>query len=219
MKRRDKFSRTLRSNPRKTDSHPSAQNAKAQIRRNVLQEIGPGTASVFDAFCGAGQMYRAVWKEAARYIGCDRKWYRDERMMFVADSRRVMRAIDLSPFSVFDFDAYGAPWEWALILAARRRVQPEERIGLVLTEGSGLKVKLGTLPIALSIASGMKMHLVGGSAAFDQIVNRAVEGIARRMHCRIVKRWEAKGKVGSSMRYIGLVLEGEGSRTAQDIRA
>ncbi|HVH77139.1 MAG TPA: hypothetical protein VM755_19655 [Stellaceae bacterium] len=47
-----------------------------------------------------------------------------------------MRAIDLAPFNLFDFDAWGSPWEHVAILCARRPVQPGERIGLVLTDGS-----------------------------------------------------------------------------------
>ena len=65
-------------------------------------------------------MWREVWHEAAAYVGCDLKWYRDERLAYVADNRRVLRAIDLKPFNVFDFDAWGAPWEQVLILIARR---------------------------------------------------------------------------------------------------
>jgi hypothetical protein len=42
--------------------------------------------------------------------------------MFCADNTRVLRAIDLSRFSIFDFDAYGSPWVQAVILADRRRV-------------------------------------------------------------------------------------------------
>jgi hypothetical protein len=31
------------------------------------------------------------------------------------------------------------------------------------------------------------------------------------MRCRIVKRWQARTRTGSAMRYIGLVLEGAGT--------
>ena len=97
-------------------------------------------------------MWREVWHAAAGYVGCDLKWYRDERLAYVADNRRVLRAIDLAPFNVFDFDAWGAPWEQVLILIARRPLLPGERIGLVLTEGSAFNLKLNGISGGLARA-------------------------------------------------------------------
>ena len=88
---------------------------------------------MFDAFAGEGVLFRQVWHRAVSYVGCDLKWYRDERLMFVADNHRVMRAIDLSAFNVFDIDSWGSPWDQVLILAARRPLAAGERLGLVLT--------------------------------------------------------------------------------------
>lgn len=121
---------------KKTDNNPQAFRAKVAIRRNVLAAIG-ADAAVFDAFAGGGEMYSAVWKDAKFYTGCDQKPQRDGRLMFCADNRRVMRAIDLAPFNCFDFDSYGSPWVQAIILADRRRVTAGELVGLVLTEGAG----------------------------------------------------------------------------------
>jgi hypothetical protein len=36
------------------------------------------------------------------------------------------------------------------------------------------------------------------------------------MNCRLVKRWEARGKTGAQMRYIGLVLEGKKNGPASE---
>jgi hypothetical protein len=38
------------------------------------------------------------------------------------------------------------------------------------------------------------------------------------MNCTIEKRWQAEGKTGSAMRYIGLVLKGNGKPDQQRIR-
>src|SRR5262252_2796473 len=97
----------------KTNTAPIARAAKIEIRRNLLAAIKP--ARVFDAFAGAGELHDAVWCEAAEYVGCDEKWFRDHRLMYVADNRRVLRAVDLTAFNIFDLDAYGSPWEQALI--------------------------------------------------------------------------------------------------------
>jgi len=63
-----------------------------------------------------------------------------------------MRALPLQEFSIFDFDAYGSPWEHAIILCARRRVQPGERLGLVLT----LKLRFGAFDDALATLVGFQ---------------------------------------------------------------
>ncbi len=207
----------------KVDSAEGSRGAKRKIRQNVLDEIGAKNGRVFDAFAGAGFMYRDVWKQAAEYTGCDLKYFRDQRLAFVSDNVRVMRAIDLTRFNIFDLDAYGSPWQQALILAARRPVASKERIGLVLTEGSVMMQRLGGMPFALGEvadfapeaagkpvrdASGYHGRLAGAARAQDKVLNRAIAGLAKKMACTVVKRWQAKGKKGTSMRYVGLVLSG-----------
>jgi hypothetical protein len=48
------------------------------IRRNVLGAVGRDKG-VFDAFAGSGEMFSAVWKDAAHNTGCDQKPQRDGR--------------------------------------------------------------------------------------------------------------------------------------------
>lgn len=194
--------------PGKTDNNPQAFRAKVAIRHNVLAAIG-ADASVFDAFAGAGEMYSAVWKDAAHYTGCDQKPQRDGRLMFCADNRRVMRAIDLAPFSVFDLDSYGSPWVQAIILADRRRVAAGELVGLVLTEGAGFAYKSNIVPEAIALLTGLRTGIVGLSKKQDAVIDKAIAGLARRMNCEVVKRWQAEGRTGASMRYIGLVMRGQ----------
>lgn len=193
----------------KTNNAPAAHKAKVQIRRNVMDAIG--IVRVFDAFAGDGGMWRAVWSEARHYVGCDLEWYRDARLAYVADNRRVLRAIDLGEFNTFDLDAYGSPWEQALILADRRPVAAGEKIGLLLTEGSGLKLKMGGFPGALRMLAGIRAGAVGGGtgASRAELNDRAIAGLAKRMNCNVLNRWEAHGKTGTHMAYIGLVFEGK----------
>jgi hypothetical protein len=202
-----RFSASLKSS-RKTNNHAAARPAKAEIRQNVLDAVGADTAAVFDAFAGEGVLYREVWSKAGSYLGCDLTWYRDARLCYVADSRRVMRAIDLAPFNVFDFDAWGSPWEHVAILCARRPAAPGEQLGIVITEGSGLKLKMGGLPHALAYLAGLNPDLPGMSRSIDLVIERAITETARRLRCRIVRRWQAKGRTGAAMLYVGLVLEG-----------
>jgi hypothetical protein len=118
-----------------------------------------------------------------------------------------MRAIDLSGFNVFDFDAWGSPWSHAIVLAARRKVESGELLGVVLTEGSGLKIKMGGLPLALALLAGVKPTMPRALRAADWFVERAIAELARRMRCKVLKWWQARGKTGARMLYIGLVLQ------------
>lgn len=201
-----------------TDNNPHALKAKIDLRQRVLAAIGE-PAGVFDAFAGSGQMYSAVWSKAQRYVGCDLKWIRDGRKMFAADNRRVMRAIDLAPFNIFDLDSYGAPWPQAIIVADRRRVAPGELFGLVLTEGTGLAYKANIVPDAIRVLTGLKPGVVGLHRKQDNVIDRAIAGLALRMRCTVIKRWQAEGKTGVSMRYIALVLRGNGHDAHHSIDA
>ena len=200
------------------DNNPQALNAKITIRRNVLAAIG-ANAAVFDAFAGTGRMYAEVWKDAGYYTGCDVKPQADSRLMFCADNRRVMRAIDLQRFAIFDLDAYGSPWEQAIIIADRRPVAPGELLGLVLTEGQALSFRYGEIPYAMAPLVGIKPGkgtVVGLSRQSDRLIELALNGLMKRMRCGIEKRWEARVPARTGvipMRYIGLVLRG-----ARDLR-
>jgi hypothetical protein len=193
----------------KTDNNPQAFRAKVAIRKSVLDTVG-SAAAVFDAFAGSGEMYSAIWKDANAYTGCYQKPQRDGRLMFCADNRRVMRAIDLSKFNVFDLDSYGSPLVQAIIIADRRRVAPGELFGLVLTEGAGFAYKSNIMPEAIAILTGLRTGIVGLSKKQDAVIDKAIAGLACRMNCTIDKRWQAEGKTGAAMRYIGLVLKGKG---------
>lgn len=190
----------------KKNNHPLKRADKRSLRRAVMAALG--AVQVFDAFAGSGRMHRDVYREAAFYVGCDLRWYFDERLAFVADNRRVLRAIDLDAFNLFDLDAYGSPWEQALIIAARRRVAPGERIGICLTDGSMTKLKMGQLPNAMREIAHLHGDPSGLARVHGEILDRAIDGLAKRMRCTIEARWDAQGKTASRVRYVGLVLCG-----------
>lgn len=204
----NRFSRTLQASQRKIDNHPKSRAAKIELRYAVIAAIGRHNAAVFDAFAGAGGMYRAVWRKAKSYVGCDTRWFQDERLAYVADNRRVLRAIDLAPFNIFDLDAYGSPWDAAAIIAHRRTLAPGERLGLMLTEGSGLNLKLSGMPGALAMMAGIDGPVAGAFRNQGELIDMAINGFCRRIKARVAKRWQAEGHTGASVRYIGLLLEG-----------
>jgi len=196
----------------KRDNSKAAGTAKIKIRENVMAAIGAEAASVFDAFAGEGEMYRAVWHQAKAYVGCDRDaWYPDDpRMAFAkADNRRVLRAVDLRDYNIFDLDSHGSPWEQLYLIAARRPVEAGETLGLVLTEGLGLKMNMGGLGKAMAKLAKVKTHLPGMGAARNDLIERALLEVCRMMRVKITKRWQATLNKGSRVTYIGLVLTGD----------
>jgi hypothetical protein len=196
-------------NIKQSDNHPVAAKAKAEIRQRVLESIGAEQASVFDAFAGEGVMYQKVWRQAGAYIGCDEtRFCLDERVAYVGKNQRVMRNLDLGAFNIFDFDAYGSPWEQVYLMIKRRQVAPGERIGMVLTEGQGMKMDMGGMSLALSLVAGVRQYMPGMGAAQQQIIDRAIQRTAAAMNASIEKRWEAISKHSSTIRYIGVVMQG-----------
>lgn len=198
---------SLKASGKKTNNHPKSAAMKIALRRHLLDSIP--AARVFDAFAGSGKMYREVWREAAAYVGCDLKWYRDERSVFVCKCERVMRAIDLADYNVFDLDAYGSPWLQVQILAARRRLAPGERIGLSLTDGAGLKLKLGQCPKALAALCHLTHDKTPGiNRAHGVLIDKAIDEVCRIMNARVVARWDHHRPGKSEMRYLAVVIEG-----------
>ncbi|MEN6533978.1 MAG: hypothetical protein ABFD89_09975 [Bryobacteraceae bacterium] len=196
----------------KTDNNPEAFAAKVGIRENVLQLVKP--SRVFDAFCGTGKMYREVWAKADAYVGCDsREWLFSDPPRFMADNHDVMRSIDLQQFNIFDFDSYGSPWDQVLILAARRRWRKGEIGGLILTDGSSLKTRMGGLPFSLATLAGLdsasKSPSTHGNIAISKL---ALAGFLRRSNLEITHAWEADGATSSKMVYSGIVFQSKGSK-------
>jgi hypothetical protein len=195
----------------KVDNASRGKSAKIAIRQTVADAIG-GPVHVFEAFAGTGELYRAVWqRRAASYAGCDLRYFRDGRRVFVADNRRVLRAIDLAAFNVFDLDAYGSPWEQAMIITARRTLKPGERIGIVVTEGNGLNYKNGIIPHAVNELIGLRHAMTPGRALNRrraEVQERIWQALAVRLGATLERLWRAQGVSGQSVAYMGAVLRG-----------
>ncbi len=190
-----------------------ALNAKIAMRRSVLEHVAP--AHVFDAFCGPdGEMWREVWRDAAGYVGCDEVYVPfDPRHRFVGDNRRIMRAIDLQAFNVFDLDAFGDPWEQLTILGARRRWSAAERGALLLT-WNDVHTRIGGASHALAQAAGLKDRKSRGSDAEQVITPMAVRRFLRTSRVKPLRFWKAYGissEGGSThMSYWAIVFDGIG---------
>lgn len=197
----------------KTDNARGARDAKIDLRLRLLHWVKP--ASVFDAFCGEGNMWREAWHSAERYVGCDQRAFHawEKHRRYVADNRLVLRCLDLHEFNVFDFDAYGAPWDLMLILATRRQWKPGELGGVALTDGSNQKLRYGELSRAMAQLSGIaRTGLPRSEANLDAIQRAMLQAWAKRSNVELLKLWEARGKGsgtgGAKMRYSAVVFRG-----------
>lgn len=125
-----------------------------------------------------------------------------------------MRCIDLQRFNVFDFDAYGCPWEQMLLLLHHRQWGEAEVGGVVLTDGSSLKLRWGSMSTAAAtLLGGSRDDLPrsdGGTDGLQRILLKRWCNLAKvkPRHC-----WRAEGRGsgagGARMAYTALVFEGQ----------
>lgn len=198
----------------KTDNANAAYGAKLELRRNVLGLVKP--ASVLECFCGHGKMWRGVWTQADRYVGCDEQQIEpQDPPRFWCDNLTLLRSLDLGQFNVFDFDAYGSPWSQMVVLAARRKWAAGERGAVVLTDGGNMNSRYGCRCAGLQdllgeSGSGERTGVAGALLASS----RALQVWVERTRVRVLKRWRAQGngsgRGGQIMVYTALVFKGLG---------
>jgi len=183
----------------KTHNGALALSAKVDLRRKVLAAVDG--ARVFDAYCGPeGEMWRAVWKDAQSYVGCDQAWKQDDpRRRFVGDTTTIMRAIDLSQFNVFDVDAFGSPWAVLRILAARRTWAPGELGAIVTTDGATMMTKFGRMPndVAAILESKPRTGHRGQDSA-DRVHDQAMRAWLAQNKLVPAHVWRAQGYSGET---------------------
>lgn len=167
---------------------------KVELRREVLREIQP--ARVLDVYCGpVGEMFARVWSSAESYAGIDREWRtEDARRRYVGDNVRILRALDLAAYNVFDLDAFGSPWEPMVILAARRRWARGERGAVVLTDASSQKGRFGGTVRGIADLLGLPLSgLAPGESGAQVLGNMALVAWAERSRVRPIKRLRFEG--------------------------
>lgn len=188
-------SELARRGPSNKENHPSAKLAKIELRRSVLDAIGAEKCRVLDCFAGSGNMWKAVWVDAAGHVGCDQRWLpKSEHRAFVCDNRRLLRCLDLSDWNVFDLDARGSPWEQAVILAARRKLSAGEAVGLVLTDGTMMQAKLGKVERNLARLAGVSPDLAGAHRQWERLTRAALYSLARQMGGEVSRLWVAEDR-------------------------
>lgn len=184
-------------------------NAKTQAKRDIreftLHNIR--SAHVLEVYCGGGEMYRDIWREADSYTGVDNKKYFDERHTICGDAEKVVSAIDLGSFNVFDIDAYGSPYEVLDIITNRIRASEHKKIGFVITDGIEMDLKLGRICKGLRLLTGINMHIVKRAHVIhDDLISSVIARVSERLQMKVDAVKIARGKTGASMRYYAFLL-------------
>lgn len=205
-KRGNRFGHIMR-RAKKIENFDQGTPRKIKVRQLALDWIGAENAHVLDCFAGDGTMYRGVWHAAAAYCGIDMKYFPDERLAYVGDNIRILRAIDLNPWNVFDLDAYGSPWDQGAIIAARRTWTTGEKIVMTLTEGTSMKVRMGSLPNALAAMAGVQTKIRTNGQLSDDLLHRAIYRLADRCHCEVEAIHRMTGRGSSRIFYYAVLMQ------------
>ncbi len=203
-----KWAASMAAKRKAVNNHPAALPAKTDLRRKVIDTIGE-EASVLDLFAGSGVIFRSVWVGARKYAGCDLEWHpNQDRLAYSCDNVRLLRHLDLGQFNIFDLDAYGSPWEQATIIAARRKCMPGEKVGVVLTDGSAMRARLGRVEGCLAAMAGMAVGAAGAHRDWISVTGRAVRNMADRMGADVENFWCADGGAKRTMLYSAAIFAG-----------
>lgn len=174
---------------------------KLALRNRALDAVGgPGRARVLDLFAGNGVMYGAVWCRAAGYAGSETeqdKVFRHPAAVFHAPAGVVLRGIDLTEWNVFDFDAYGSPWDEIGVLARKRTMQRGETISLAITDGSARRAMMGHTCRAVAQLAGVPENAAGAHLRWGEIGRAALVEVARRMGGDLIELKQGAGGTGS----------------------
>jgi hypothetical protein len=181
---------------------------KVAIRRHVMEKLGKDNPRILDCFCANGLMWRHAYDCSKNYIGLDLNDPNDERHTVVCDNRRYLRHADLDQFDIFDLDAFGSPLEQLAIICNRIPWTTKTKVGVVLTDGTGLNAKLNSVNAGMLKWLGLSRHR-GAKVQMEDRDNIIAMGIlkAAEMARATVSDVEVyKKETGSGMRYIGFIL-------------
>lgn len=111
------------------------------VRREAIAAVADAGASlkVLDCYAGEGVMFRSVWKDAAAYLGMDKRFARRQgdpsgRCWRGNNETLIAKAMAADTWEVVDLDAWGNPWP---LLRQVLRNARGQRMVAVLTCGLG----------------------------------------------------------------------------------
>lgn len=189
-------------------NNDTALGAKRELREWLIEGMpGNRPLAVLDAFCGPGAMYSACYEGLAKlYVGVDKEWFRDGRLCYVGDNRRIVRALDLSRFNLFDLDAHASPWDMAWLIAKLRPLAAGEVIGFAMTDASKRTFNRATMSRTLADLAGLSR--VPPALFLERTLHAAILGLADRMGGTVIAAKQAKGRTASEVRYLAVLIRG-----------
>ena len=186
----------------------SSLDKKVELRHWILETLAVSNPRILDCYCGPGGMWEKAYSSTSNYVGLDKTLYRDSRTTLVCENVDYLKSADLDQFDVFDLDAFGSPMEALAITCNRIRWKSRSRIGIVLTDGTGLNAKLNATSVAYVKYLGISRHRKTPiqnkerDTFLKMCIYKAVQ--EADAHIEAIKVY-AKAK-GAAMRYIGLIL-------------
>jgi hypothetical protein len=175
-------------------------NAKITAKEKLRVIQGINNLSVLDIYCGAGEMYNAVWNKAKSYEGIDIKEFTDGRKLHIGDAPQILKKINIDKFDVFDIDAYGSPYECLLIIL--NKIKTRKIRHFIITDGIEIDLRMGNIEQFFGILTGVESRKINNiHKIHDQLILKLLKNIEHNLNTKVSNFLIAKGKTGSGMRY------------------
>lgn len=158
-------------------------------------------------------MWEKAYNKTPHYLGLDQEFYNDARRTVVCDNQRFLRqrGVDLDDFDVFDLDAYGCPAYQLVTLCKRLKWTKRNKVGIVLTDGTGYNAKMNGISKHMLEYLGIKKHAGARVQMHERetIIRMLIEKSARECNAtpilvRKATRESATG--GNTMTYASYIL-------------
>jgi len=189
---------------------------KIKVRKHVLNALDVENPMVLDVYCAKGEMWKDAYNKTKNYVGLDLERFDDERNTVVCDNTRYLRMADLDQFDIFDLDAFGSPFNCLAIIAHRLTWKNKDKVGIVLTDGTGLNSRLNAMNREFLNWIGAKAHMQS-KVQMNHREDFIVAGIlkaAEICQAHITDLIVAYKNKKSQMRYISYVMHKKHTKQA-----
>lgn len=178
-------------------------NAKIDAKIKLRQVIDCKESSVLECFCGKGEMFKAVWKDAHYYEGIDIEAQNDNRIVHQGDCALILKKINIEKFDVFDIDAYGSPYECLQIIVQKiKKIKKSKMYHFFITDGIEIDLRMGKIENFFGLLAGLKFKKLNNAHLLhDYFINKIIKNLCVDMGAELINSKIAKGKTGSGMRY------------------
>lgn len=178
-------------------------NAKIDAKIELRKSIDCKELSVLECFCGKGEMFDAVWKNAYHYEGIDIEEQNDKRIVHKGDCALILKKLNLDNFQVFDIDAYGSPYECLQIIFQKiKKIKKSKTYHFFITDGIDIDLRMGKIENFFGLLSGLKVKKLNNAHLLhDYFINKIIKNLCVDMGAELINSKIAKGKTGSGMRY------------------